>query len=782
MHIDSLTLMNMKSRLDSSPTQPVSGGTLAWDATNSRYEPTPLKTISGQTITGSGDLQAGGKQAFYVVDLVATSNVTLSGSQTVDGSSTLGKKILLTGQTDPKQNGAYQDVGGVWTRISDYDTGSELYRAYFYADSGTANWNTYWRNTNASLPTVGTSNITFEYFDFQDKLVSGVNIKTVNSTSMFSGADIPTSSSPPTAKDIQLIAAENLYPGDLAFVSADGTKAARGYGAEQTGTFYGSTPGIYGAGYNAPTTYTGMDATTIPSGGSNYYYGKIYVIYLTRGIENYDRICRVYRKNGTDQLVYLQVGTMTATGPDWSGPEASFSWSAPAILGVYAVGYDRVVVHAGSNLNTTQSTYLWSGKFDATGNLTQQNYFNLDSLASTKGADICDMTLAAQYIDAGTSRFLLSIKYGTSYQTRFLSINSAGVISSSVANTTGFTSVKDLGNQILGRQVVKCLRVSDTQAYVMQVASNDYVVARSVTATGDTTFTYGGTDRSFGMSTTRLFDAVCVFGATAKIYIVSGSLYSSQANEYNVRLFSTVGGDIAPTAGTYVAVNTPLRFWGDGSSGNQSNTAGVQPTHLRIFKTGVVGTTTMLVVASRTYDNTSSSATSSDCHTYNTCLIPVTYDSGYNTFDAWSNGATFLAHVRGYDGWSQYDGLTAWLAFPSGAGLTKRALYCTHVGSGVVKETSFDVSYLRYSTSKTGTFLGVVKTKALAGSTVTVAPRGSNVTISPSSFVGVRTPTFLTAGRSMYLQEWPVLGFSNPNTGSVVATVMSNSILKLKPF
>lgn len=779
MNLDTVTVMNLKSRLDSSPTSPTDGGALVWNDVDKRYDPSPLKTIGGETIVGSGDIQAGGAQAFYVVDLVATANVPLSGSATIDGVSSAGKRVLLTGQADPTQNGVYQDVGGVWTRLTDKSTGASLHRQYFYVEDGSANWNTYWRNTNASAPAIGTDAVTFESFDFQDKLVSGVNLKTVNGLPLTSGTNIPTSSVALTGKEVSLLAAENLYPGDLAYVSADGTKAARGYGAELTSDWYGVAGGVMGGVYNMPSTLSGMDATNIPSGGSNYYYGKVYVLHLVRGVEAYGRLIRVYKKSGTDNLVYSQLGTMTASGPVWSGPENSFDWTATAIWGVYAVGYDRIVVHTGGNFNSTTSSFLWSGQFDSSGVLTKKNYYNLDSLADTKGADLCDMTLPAQYTENGASRFLLSIKYGTTFQTRVCSISGAGVITSGSPILTGFSSVLSTGNNILGRQVVKCLRISDFQALHMAVNSSLNVVARSVTLTGDTTFTYGGTDRLYSLNTCILFDAVTVsYGLPAKILVAYNSRYGTMANEIAVRLFTTAGGDVAPTGGTYNVYNGPIRSWGDGSGGSQSNPSGNQPTHLKIYKTGVTPAATTVMVVARAYDSTST--LERDCFTSGTAIIPFVLSST-NSLDCLETSAAIIAHASGYDGWSQYDGVAGSFAIQSGAGSAARGLYCLHISAGITVECAFDFSYLRESISTTGTFLGIVKTKALAGNPVTIVPKTGILTgMTVRWLAGVPTVTYLTANRSMYIQSLPVLSFKNPDSSPVAAVVLGNTSLQLK--
>ena len=75
------------------------------------------------------------------VRVAAESNITLSGTQTIDGISlSVGDRVLVTGQTDAKQNGVYVVASGSWSRATDFDESSEVKEGNFvFVQEGTEN-------------------------------------------------------------------------------------------------------------------------------------------------------------------------------------------------------------------------------------------------------------------------------------------------------------------------------------------------------------------------------------------------------------------------------------------------------------------------------------------------------------------------------------------------------------------------------------------------------------------------------------------------------------------
>jgi hypothetical protein len=60
------------------------------------------------------------------VELVSTTNITLSAEQVIDGVTTSGNRVLVVGQTDPVENGIYVTASGAWSRASDANGSGEI--------------------------------------------------------------------------------------------------------------------------------------------------------------------------------------------------------------------------------------------------------------------------------------------------------------------------------------------------------------------------------------------------------------------------------------------------------------------------------------------------------------------------------------------------------------------------------------------------------------------------------------------------------------------------------
>jgi len=113
------------------------------------------------------------------VRAATTADITLSGTQTIDGVSlSAGDRVLVKDQTDGTENGLYVVVdGGSWTRTTDADSDSEVTAGLFtFVTEGTSYADTGWVVSTNDDITVGTTAITFTQFSGAGVISAGDGI------------------------------------------------------------------------------------------------------------------------------------------------------------------------------------------------------------------------------------------------------------------------------------------------------------------------------------------------------------------------------------------------------------------------------------------------------------------------------------------------------------------------------------------------------------------------------------------------------------------------------
>ena len=94
-----------------------------------------------------------------------TANITLSGTQTIDGISlTAGQRVLVKNQTLSQNNGIYAVSASAWTRTPDADTWDELVSAFTFISTGTTQADSGWVCTIDAGGTLGTTPVTWAQF------------------------------------------------------------------------------------------------------------------------------------------------------------------------------------------------------------------------------------------------------------------------------------------------------------------------------------------------------------------------------------------------------------------------------------------------------------------------------------------------------------------------------------------------------------------------------------------------------------------------------------------
>jgi hypothetical protein len=105
------------------------------------------------------------KQSVKAGTTTAGGNITLSGTQTVDGVAlSVGDRCLVKNQTSQPTNGIYVVAASTWTRATDMDLWTEVPGAFCFVEQGTTNQDTGWVCTSDQGGTLGSTAIVFSQF------------------------------------------------------------------------------------------------------------------------------------------------------------------------------------------------------------------------------------------------------------------------------------------------------------------------------------------------------------------------------------------------------------------------------------------------------------------------------------------------------------------------------------------------------------------------------------------------------------------------------------------
>lgn len=176
--------------------------------------------------------------------VATTANITLSGTQTIDGISVIaGDRVLVKNQSTASQNGIYVVAAGSWSRATDADADAEVTSGLFtFIEEGTANADSGWVLTTDGSITVGSSSLAFSQFSGAGQITAGAGLtKTSNTLDVVGTADRITVN----ADSVDIA---STYVGQATITTL---------GTIGTGVWNGSTIGVAYGGTGA-TTLTGI--------------------------------------------------------------------------------------------------------------------------------------------------------------------------------------------------------------------------------------------------------------------------------------------------------------------------------------------------------------------------------------------------------------------------------------------------------------------------------------------------------------------------------------------
>lgn len=167
-----ITAASQASRSDlSAPTADISNG--GFKITNVA-EPTLAQDAATKNYV---DSVAQGLDVKSSVLVATTANITLSGTQTIDGIALVaGNRVLVKNQSTASANGIYLVAAGSWTRTTDADTWNELVSAFVFVERGTTLADTGWVCTVDPGGTLGSTAVTFSQFSGAGTYTAGTGL------------------------------------------------------------------------------------------------------------------------------------------------------------------------------------------------------------------------------------------------------------------------------------------------------------------------------------------------------------------------------------------------------------------------------------------------------------------------------------------------------------------------------------------------------------------------------------------------------------------------------
>ena len=186
--------------------------------------------------------------------VTTTGNITLSGTQTIDGVSvSAGDRVLVKDQTTVSQNGIYICSADAWTRSTDMAVGSDAAGASMFIEQGTLNGDVgFVCTSNKGAALVGTNDLTFSQYTGASNITAGAALsKTGDQLDVeVDGVTIEVSSDALQLKDSGItndkIADGTISNGKLANSSISGVQL----GGNLAALSAGSTGGIVMTSYN----------------------------------------------------------------------------------------------------------------------------------------------------------------------------------------------------------------------------------------------------------------------------------------------------------------------------------------------------------------------------------------------------------------------------------------------------------------------------------------------------------------------------------------------------
>ena len=112
-----------------------------------------------------------------------TANITLSGTQTIEGVVLVaGNRVLVKNQDNAAENGIYVVAAGAWSRSTDMDASNEFAGAFTFIEEGTTQEDTGWVCTTNNPVVVGSTAINWVQFSSAGVALAGLGLSKSGNT------------------------------------------------------------------------------------------------------------------------------------------------------------------------------------------------------------------------------------------------------------------------------------------------------------------------------------------------------------------------------------------------------------------------------------------------------------------------------------------------------------------------------------------------------------------------------------------------------------------------
>lgn len=204
------------------------------------------QNASDAATKGYVDAARSGLDVKQSVRVATTADITLSGTQTVDGVALIaGDRVLVKNQTAGAANGIYVVAAGAWSRADDADSNTEVGPGLFtFVEEGTVNADSGWVLTNDGTVTLDTTALTFVQFSGAGQINAGAGLsKSGNTLDVGAGTGI-TVDADTVGLTGQALALHNLASNGIFVRTGVATVAARSITASGAGLSVADGDGV----------------------------------------------------------------------------------------------------------------------------------------------------------------------------------------------------------------------------------------------------------------------------------------------------------------------------------------------------------------------------------------------------------------------------------------------------------------------------------------------------------------------------------------------------------